>query len=545
MSGVTTSEAEVADITALLQQSRLPEATERARQALDRGIESPLLLNLRAYWLEREGRDTDALADLERARILAPDDAAVRNALGLCFARLGRMDEALAAFAAAAALAPGFAPAHFNCGWAAEELGELDQAERHFAAAARLDPRSADPSARLAALAARRGRWSIARQHAEAALVCNPGHAAAATLALASADLAEQATAAAETRLRGLLASPALADRDRATALGLLGDILDAEKRYDAAFESYAAGNALFQKAFAGRVAAAAEMSMSDYVAWLQAYCESPGLAPWALADTAASFRGPERHIFLLGFPRSGTTLLEETLACHPNVVTTGEKDALAETVRTLMAGPSDMERLKTLGEAALDRHRLAYWEALGKLGVRAEGKILVDKQPFNTVRLPLIAKLFPEAKIVFCLRDPRDVVLSCFRRRFTMTAANYEFLTLEGAAKLYDAVMRLARLYRAQLPVALHEIRTEALVDNFEEQMRALCAFVGLPWIAEFREFAERSAAREVATPSSTQILRGLNREGIGHWRNYAQALAGVTPLLTPWVKHFNYPAD
>ena len=105
-------------------------------------------------------------------------------------------------------------------------------------------------------------------------------------------------------------------------------------------------------------------------------------------------------------------------LACHPTVSTTGEKDAFAGIARELLANPARLAQLKALGPADVTAFRQKYWNVLRGFGISFEDRILVDKQPFNSVRLPLIAKLFPEARIVFCLRDPRDVVLSCFRRR-------------------------------------------------------------------------------------------------------------------------------
>jgi hypothetical protein len=217
----------------------------------------------------------------------------------------------------------------------------------------------------------------------------------------------------------------------------------------------------------------------------------------------------------------------------------------MAATAAALLSRPDDLVRLADLAESDIQSARAAYWRALSELGVDVAGGTLVDKQPFNTVRLPLIAKLFPDAKIVFCLRDPRDVVLSCFRRRFLMTATNFEFLTLEGAAALYAAVMDLASTYRATLPLAIHMLKHEALIGDFEPRLRELCEFLELSWIDRFHEFAGRSARRDVATPSAAQILRGLNQEGVGHWRNYRKHLTRVLPVLTPWVERFNYPGD
>lgn len=538
-------ETVVDQATGLLQRGQTAAAIALARESLDRGIEAPLLLNLRAFWLESENRPAEALRDLNRAHELAPSDPMVLNALGLCLAKLSRLEEAADAFQQCARLAPEFAPAHYNCGWSLEELGELDRARDAFLAVVRLNPQSAEPLGRLATLAVRRGRWEEARTFAQKALALAPGHAPAA-IALASVDFAAKDYRSARSRLAALVDAPGLTEQDRATVFGLLGDVLDAEKRYGEAFTAYAASNNVFKGAFARRVAASAEMAMDAYVGWLLESFERASMRPWpATAGANEDDGGPAGHVFVLGFPRSGTTLLEEVLACHPDVTTTGERDAFTGIVRDLLARPDQLARLRDLPPGEIRRQRERYWRALEDFGVAVKGRILIDKQPFNTVRLPLIARLFPEARIVFCVRDPRDVVLSCFRRRFVLNAANAEFLTLEGTARLYDMVMRLAALYREKLPLSLHRIRNEDLVADFDRQLQGVCDFAGIGWVEAFRDFAHHSSRRDVATPSAVQILKGLDREGIGHWRNYAAEMAPVLPLLDAWAERLDYPAS
>src|SRR5579885_967424 len=157
-------------ITTALDARDIPRATALACEALEKGVEHPLLLNLRAYWHEANGREAEAFADLRRASELAPDDVSILNALGLSHARAGRLAEALGAFDAALRLQPDFGPAHFNRGWVSEDLGELDAARNAFARAAALKPEAAEPWARIAALAARAGEWAAAKENAERAL---------------------------------------------------------------------------------------------------------------------------------------------------------------------------------------------------------------------------------------------------------------------------------------------------------------------------------------------------------------------------------------
>jgi hypothetical protein len=170
---------------------------------------------------------------------------------------------------------------------------------------------------------------------------------------------------------------------------------------------------------------------------------------------------------------------------------------------------------------------------------------VFVDKHPFNTLKLPLIAKLFPDARILFSRRDPRDVVLSCWRRRFQMSPHTYPLLTLDGAAALYAATMELAARAEAVLDLNQQVVRHEALVAQFEPQVRLICAFLGLKWTAAMGNLAARVQDRAIATPSGAQLARGLSAEGIGQWRRYRSQMAPVLPRLGPWVERFGYAAE
>ncbi len=145
---------------------------------------------------------------------------------------------------------------------------------------------------------------------------------------------------------------------------------------------------------------------------------------------------------------------------------------------------------------------------------------------------------------MLFARRDPRDVVLSCFRRRFGMNPSMYQLTTLEGAAAYYAAAMRLVEIYRQRLPLDLHVVRYEDLVEDFDGTAGAACAFLGLEWSDGMRDFAGKARARGIATPSAAQVVRGLNREGQGAWRRYRDQMSSVLPLLQPWVEAFGYPA-
>ena len=247
-------------------------------------------------------------------------------------------------------------------------------------------------------------------------------------------------------------------------------------------------------------------------------------------------------HVFLVGFPRSGTTLLEKAISGHPQVATLQEIDHLASAGGQLLNSNAGLDRLATLSVETANFYRRSYWENVRNcMQHDISGKILVDKLPLHTLALPLIAKLFPKAKLLFALRDPRDVVLSCFRRRFQLNSAMFEFLTIEGAARYYDQVMTLASRYRILLPLKVHDVRHELLVASFEAEMSKVLAHMGLDWDPNVAHFADR--ARGVArTPSDIQLTRGLNADGVGQWRRYQPQLEPINDIIQRWVIDFGY---
>ncbi len=516
-------------------------AADLAEAALRAGDAHALLLNLRAWRAERAGHYDAALVDLQRARRLAPRDVPTLNALGLCLANLQRLAEAVEAFEAAIACDPAFAPAHFNRGWASEELGELDRARSSFETAAKLNARDPTPVARLAELAARASDWTGARTLAERALaqgmqVGQPGQPFA-VLALASADIAEGALDAARARLSPLIADPAVSPIDKARAHGLLGDIADHLGDSPAAFGEFTAANDTIRAVYAARFSGPGVQTVPDMLTWVSRYFESAPPSAWRGAGGSQAAAGVEGHVFLLGFPRSGTTLLERVLTVSPRVIASEERETLTEATMEFMRGPTALDRLAAISPADAERHRAIYWKRVREMGDDPAGRVFIDKLPLNTTKLPLVAKLFPDARILFALRDPRDVVLSCFRQRFRVNPSMFEFLTLEGAARFYAQVMQLSDLYRERFGLPVFEHRYEDLVRDFEGRARAVCDFIGVDWTPEMRRFAETGARRSVATPSATQVSRGLY-DGAGQWRRYADQLAPVIPILQPWIE-------
>lgn len=529
------------EIQAATQARDFARAATLAEAALETGLDHPMVLNLAALKAEQEGRFEDALAVLRRAVEIAPQDLGARNAMGLVLTRLERYADALAAFDGVVGLKPDFAGAHCARGATLEAMGRLKAAEAAYDRALELDPENLGATQGLANLLSRRGAHADARPLAEAVLEAEPNFPDA-VMVLAAADAAEGHGERAQRRLELLSGDERLTPHQRALVQGQLGDVLDAQDLPAEAFQAYAACNMGLWRAYAP--VHGEGISALDFARAMIA--ELDGVSPDAWTSTPERAEGgPKAHVFLLGFPRSGTTLLEQVLASHPEVEALEERETLIDAQRAFQMQPADVARLARASEADLAPLRAAYWAKVRAEGAEPAGKVFVDKHPLHTFRLPLILKLFPDAKILFARRDPRDVVLSCYRRRFAMSGSAYQLLTLPGAAGYYDAAMRLADRLEPAMAPRTQVVRHEALVEDFDKVVGEVCAFLGLPWSETMRNFADKARDRAVATPSGAQLSRGLSAEGVGAWRRYKDQLAPVLPTLAPWVADYGYDAE
>jgi tetratricopeptide (TPR) repeat protein len=534
---VKADHATLSAIHAAAQRGAHEQAAAMAEAALADGLDHPLLFNVAALNLELQGRVSEAEQLLQRAVAKAPADLGSRNALGLCLLRLDRPSEALLQFDAILKLDPSVAFVHASRGNSLLAVGAINDAEASYRRALELDANQGVALAGLARIAGSRGEHREARERAEKALGVLPGFPDA-VMSLAAAELGERQAHRAEVRLRALLTDARLAPMERAYATGLLGDVLDAKSLPEEAFAAYTSCNQQLQRIYAERFATSP--TALEYAHALTHYFER--VPPQARAARTPSSTEPLSHVFLLGFPRSGTTLLEVVLEGHPDVVSLEENELLIDAVREFMRAPADLDRLMRADDATLEPLRAAYWRLASAAGMDVAGKVFVDKHPLNTLKLPLIARLFPQAKILFACRDPRDVVLSCFRHRFQMSAPIYELLSLQGAARYYDAVMALAVCLTTAFNLDMCLVRHEDVVTEFTREMKRICAYLSLEWVPAMGDFALRTRNRAALTPSTAQLVRGLSTEGLGQWRRYQVQLAFVLPLLDPWVKRFYY---
>jgi tetratricopeptide (TPR) repeat protein len=264
----------------------------------------------------------------------------------------------------------------------------------------------------------------------------------------------------------------------------------------------------------------------------------------WRGADSPL----PHRLAFLGGHPRTGTTLLEQILGAHPDVVSFDEPMAFADEVAERLA-PTNGTATLSVGalNAMTPAQRGDYRERYLKSLLRDDhdlppGKVLLDKNPSPTSWLHLWLRIFPALKVIITLRDPRDVIISCYFQNLRLTATNANFLSLERTATHYADLMDVWLRLRDLGGFDWIETRYEDIVANLETEGRRVTGFLGLDWHPQQAAFHETNRKKFVFSPTYSDATRPVYQRAVGRWKHYAEALAPVQDRLRPYVRAFGY---
>jgi hypothetical protein len=262
--------------------------------------------------------------------------------------------------------------------------------------------------------------------------------------------------------------------------------------------------------------------------------------AEWAGSWIAhAPEPGRRAPVFLFGFPRSGTTLLDTMLMGHPDVEMMEERPPLNDVSKSL----GGMEAIGGLGADKLRAAQDRYFEEAGRYVPLREGSVVVDKSPLHLNAVQYIHRLFPNARLVLALRHPADAVLSCFISSFRLNPSMANFLRLDTAAEFYDLAFSNWDATRALFPLQVHTVRYEDLVEDTETVLRGVTEAIGLSWHDRLLDHQETAANRGViSTASYAQVTEPIYRRSVGRWRHYRKHLEPILPTLQPWIDKFGY---
>lgn len=323
-----------------------------------------------------------------------------------------------------------------------------------------------------------------------------------------------------------------------------LGTVLDKLKEYDAAFD------ALNKAAELHRSLPAYRKADLDRIFRIIA-CNHAGFDRDLLhAWPAETLRmdGLPSPCFLIGFLRSGTTLTEQVLGNHPEILASDESGLIFELTEVLgrLSGISgDVPAgLRKVGLEGVQKLRSHYWNRVREeYGESALRKIYVDKNAMNSIELGLISAIFPEAKILFALRDPRGVCLSCYMQAFGPAPATANLLSWEGIARQYAAVMDFWLAKRELIAPSWMELRYEDTVSDFENTYRRVFEFLGVSWHPEALAFHEKAKGRYISTPSFASVSQPLYATAVARWTRYQRHFEPVFPHLRRFIEAFGYP--
>lgn len=515
-------------------QSRMDEALACYRKAISLDPDYPETHYFLANALRETGMAHEAAASYRRAIQLHPDYLEALSNLGALLTSLGDIQEALRLLNKALALSPGAPQIHCNLGQILEREGRFVEALEKYRRATELAPDALDARISLASLLEKTNKLE------EAAALVNGTHAPDdPALLLVAARLARRANNVDDAVA---MLEKAL---DKQPGLGVAGDIhfllgqmYDKKNDTERAYPHFMAGNQLISQATG---TSGDQDTFLERVRRMHGYL-SPRLSTLQASNSLSA--DGANPVFLMGFQRSGTTLLEQILDSHPALQAIEEKP----TVSAMVSAFEDMaqgreDALATLTDTQVSTLREVYFKEVARHIKLQAGSVLVDKMPLNTINVHLIWRAFPQAKFIFAARHPCDVCLSCFMQNFVMNESNAGFVSLESAAKVYSEVMRIWQDATRLLPLDYHRIRYEDLVSDFENETRALLEFLGVGWHDNVLGHTDHAARRgTIRTPSYHQVTRPIYQDAKYRWKRYAGQFEPVMPTLKPFIDYFGY---
>jgi tetratricopeptide (TPR) repeat protein len=500
-----------------------------------------MLTGAEEAWARRDFQQSIEL--LERASRLAPANTQILLRLGQSYGWRYHSADAERCFEKAVRLAPNKAEILATAGRLAAELSNPQMAERFFQQALEQKNVAPDTVARLAELYERLHRAEDAAVMVERALHLDNA-CPLARLTQAKLDRQAGRLVEAEQVLRPALST---ADRElRIRGFYELGAICDRQGRYDDAMSAFLEAKTLLQQD-APPLLAQLQLIIG-FLKEMQSNVSADMLARWS--DSAHELlQPPHRLAFLGGHARSGTTLLEQVLDSHPDIVSAEETTIFHNDVYTPLRNsqPPGTPMLAGLDTASLQTLRQArerYFQSMSLcLGQPSGQRLLIDKNPSLQAFILAFVRFFPEARLIVALRDPRDVVLSCFMLpHWPISAGSVNYLNLEDAAAAYCRTMSIWQTLAPLLKNPWLEVRYEDMVTDLESVARKTLDFLDVPWDDRVLAFHDHARKKLVRSPTYADVSQPVYKRARGRWRHYQKYLEPHLPKLEPFVKAFGY---
>ena len=487
--------------------------------------------------LQAQGKLDEAIAAYNKALSIKPDYAASYNNMGVTLQAQGKLDEAIAAYNKALSIKPDYAAAYNNMGVILKAQGKLDEAIAAYNKALSIKPDYADAWSNGADALEKWNKLKELDLWLERAFqIFKP---VPSDLSFMKSKLLWRNKDTQEAiKLISNIDFETITPIRKQDYLNLKAKCFEASKNYDLAYDCFKNMNALAIKS-------------NDYLGLdPESYFQNirkqlTGLKSNSLKNPAnlISEQTDLVPVFLVGFPRSGTTLLDTILRSHSSIDVV-EEQPMVGSAKAFIQKSGYSEIGQDLPQEVLVGARKAYITELDKHIQTLDSKsIFIDKLPLNILQIPLIRQLYPQAKFILALRHPLDTILSCWMQNFKLNSAMAIMVDLDRIVEFYCVAMQTFKICRAKYNLSVHEIRYEDLLEDLSGETSALLKFLDLDWEVQMENYQETALKRgRIATPSYSQVVQPIYKEAKYRWLHYEKHLRQYVAEVEPWIDEYGY---
>ena len=498
----THSKIQIQVLSNLLKTGKLADALLYGKIVTEQSQNEPQLYNLMGMINGKLGDSKKAISYFKKLIKIQPTQHEAYNNIGIILKNVKRFDEAIDYFTKAIKIMPTYSSPYYNLGSVYEKLNQTENLE-DLTKRASSKLREKDPMILLF----------------QAQLESTKGNT--------------------EKSLEILLdlESSKLPSQFRTEFYSLCGKVFDKLGEFSQAFKSFETQNKLSEELNQDKLQESESFLIETYK------LKNSWQSIKSYKSKKIDFIEKDNLVFLLGFPRTGTTLLDTILMGHPDIIVL-EEAPMAEIMIEDFNGIGTPEDCYNLTKTDLIEFRKLYkFELEKQLGYSSKGNLIIDKHPLNTRYIPLLHHAFPDAKFIIALRHPCDCVLSCFMQNFEFNKGTGNFISLKKSTELYDATMGLWLALESKLKLNAQTVRYEDLVEDVDGICRPLISFLGLKWVDGILDHTKTAKERtQISTASYNQVTQNIYKTAKGRWSNYEDQLSEILPKLDPYIKKFGY---
>lgn len=529
------SQQDINVVITLYRQGRLNDVVQHANALLKRHPNTLMLHVLLGEVHARLGQFQTSISHSGRALKIDPNNAGALNNLGGALKRTGDMPASIASYKKAVQVAPDMADLHNNLGIVLTENGDLSQAEAHYKRAMRLAPDNYKFITSLCDFYEKTNNINglsdilVQAENNKSADNANVLYYAA-LLAFRQKNYDRAKVVLDRIDPDALISKRVIAYYE------LKGKLYDKLGLFSEAFSAFTDMNAQVEGSPEFKT-----IKSEEYFAEILATLNNLTQAkPVSHNSNPAADNTP---CFLVGFPRSGTTLLDTILRSHSQI-TVAEEQPMVAAMRHEMGGRPSLNKIETLNAKRQSFLQAQYFAELEKhVDTSGTNPLCIDKLPLNALDAPLINAAFPKAKYILAIRHPYDCILSCYMQYFRLNPQMANMVNLDRIVAFYCVVMQTWTTAQTRYGLDFHMIRYEDLVADMPTEVESLLQFLGLDWQESLTDYQKTARERgKINTPSYSQVVQPLYKDASYRWKNYQKHFEPYQDQIQPWIDRFGY---